>query len=121
MKIITIIALVLLTLLVGCLNKGEDTFFSANYDIENLKLAELSLPEMFCGSCASSAKKALNSIDGVVHTKIDYKLKTGMVVYDFKKTNTEIFLKNGFIKAYDGTVNTDRKYNTTDDELFSGE
>ncbi len=121
MKIMTIIVLVLLGLLVSCSDKSESTFSSADYNIENLKIAEIALPGMFCGSCVSSVKSAFASMDGVVYTEIDFNLKTGIVVYDFKKTNTDIFLNNGFILAYDGKINTDRLYNKTDDLLLSKE
>lgn len=52
-----------------------------------MKTVTLEVSGMTCNTCPITVRKALEKVDGVKQTKVDYDSKTATVEYDDAKTN----------------------------------
>lgn len=56
----------------------------------NTKTTTLTAPEITCGGCANSIKKALGNLEGVSQVEVDVPTKKVSVKHDDKTTREEI-------------------------------
>jgi len=111
--IIAVISLiVIITAAVFVFNSGNNSSSGSVIEANRgeLRLAELSLPGMFCAGCAWSSENALEGMQGVVSADVDIETKTGTVVYDPNLITKEQLVEDGLIQAYDGKVVKDEEY-----------
>ena len=47
---------------------------------------------------------------GVIDAQVDIKTKKGVIVYDFNKITKEELVADGLIRAYRGSIITDKEY-----------
>ncbi len=78
---------------------------------ESVRIAEISLPGMFCRACAGNAEIAFRGMDGVIDATVDIETKKGMVIYESVVISKEQLIQNPVIQAYDGKILSDREYN----------
>ena len=116
------IVIALIILVSGCVNKNvmesnttdnpEANKVSGNPEAnaENLRVAVIELPGMFCPACAKSSVSAFKRMGGVVDAKVDIKSKSGTVIYNASIISKEQLVNNGVIQAYDGRILSDREY-----------
>jgi len=104
-----IVALLLVITLVGC-TPVQQQDSSKSIVGDNLRVAEVELPGMFCASCAKSSKSAFEGIDGVVQATIDFKTKKGTVIYDPSVVSKEQLLQDGLLQAYDCKIINDKPF-----------
>jgi mercuric ion binding protein len=57
------------------------------------KFATLSVSGMTCADCASQVEKALQKVEGVEKTEVNYDKKEAVVTYDDAKTGVEALTK----------------------------
>ncbi len=104
--------LVLLLVVAGCsANTPTSNQISTQVNNEDLRIAEIALPGMFCASCAQNSENTFKGMPGVVDASVDIKTKKGEVIYDSSKTSKEQLVQEGLIQAYDGKILSDEKYN----------
>ncbi len=102
--------LILLLIIVGCSNYAQtSTTDSTPVKTENLRIAKIALPGLFCQGCVVGATAILENIEGIVEVNVTLKSKIGIVVYDSVKTNAEEIVKK--VQFYDAKVLSDQKYN----------
>ena len=115
-KTILLVSLLVIVTAVG-LVWAKGTFFSqpataaAGLENGNLRVATLELPGLFCAFCAASSENTLKGIPGVVSADVSIADKRGVVVYDADIVSKESLADPGLIKAYEGKVIDDQKYN----------
>lgn len=108
MKVLKILCTLFVVLFViGCGSQQQQT---PTISSEDLRIAEIALPGMFCQSCAQSSETAFESMPGVVDANIDIVTKKGNVIYDSSAISKEQLVEEGLIQAYDGSVINDQKY-----------
>ncbi len=56
-------------------------FFVAEMSAQEIKKVEIKTPSVQCGMCKDRIEKALNKLDGVVSSDVDYKKKVTTVEY----------------------------------------
>lgn len=78
---------------------------------ENLRIAEISLPGMFCGGCAWSSENAFKGMNGVVDANVSIDTKSGIVIYDSSIISKEELVQDGLIQSYDGEIVSDNVHN----------
>lgn len=76
----------------------------------NIRIANIALPGMFCKFCAKSSESAFKGMVGVIDAQVDIKTKKGVIVYDFNKITKEELVADGLIRAYRGSIITDKEY-----------
>ena len=57
---------------------------------ETVKTTKLSAPDIVCGGCANSIKKALGGLEGVAQVDVDVDTKTVTVKHDEKATRERL-------------------------------
>ncbi len=77
---------------------------------ENLRVAEIALPGMFCGSCVYTAKYGFEQAAGVVWVEVNLREKRGTVIYDPAVTSKDKLVQNVYIQAFGGKILKDRDY-----------
>lgn len=103
--------LVFVLVVAGCTtNTATSNQVSTPADNENLRIAEIALPGMFCASCAQSSENAFKNMPGVVDASVDIKTKKGEVIYDSSVISKEQLVQEGLIQAYDGKILSDNEY-----------
>lgn len=68
------------------------------------KKVTLSVPGMTCAACPITIKKALNKVDGVVKTEINFEKKQAVVIFDDAKTSVSALLDATKNAGYPSTV-----------------
>lgn len=64
----------------------------------------LAVENMTCAACPITVKKALNKVDGVATTEVNYERKEAVVSFDDAKTNVETLIKATTEAGYPSTV-----------------
>ena len=77
---------------------------------QELRVATVELPGMFCAACAWSAGNTIKEIPGVVDANVDISVKSGTVIYDPKIVSKEQLVEPGLIQSYEGKVVNDEPY-----------
>ena len=116
LKTYVLVAVLIILAVIGVV-WAKGTFFSqpvtaaaTGLEGSNLRVATLELPGMFCAACAYSSENTLKRIPGVVSADVSIANRQGIVVYDTYKTSKESLVEPGLIKAYEGKVIDDQKY-----------
>lgn len=60
------------------------------------KTVEISLPSIQCGMCVKTIKKALEKVEGVTKTKVDFENKKAIITFDDSKTSLDKLEKQSF-------------------------
>lgn len=103
--------IVLMILISGCSsNIDTNTISEVDTNNENLRVAKIDLPGMFCLGCAQSSEAQFKGMQGVVDASVDIKTKTALVTYDSSIIPAEFLVQDGLIFAYDGKLLSDEKY-----------
>lgn len=113
-KTYLMILTIFIILIAGCTSQNPTTNTVSNPTIntENLRIAEIALPGMFCQFCAEGAKNILENTEGVVGVEIDFNTKSGIVIYDSSILPTEQLLETDALQWYDGKILNDQKYSS---------
>jgi len=112
-----IIGIILLVVIISAVffvfssGKSSTTGNVINIDNKNLRVAEISLPGMFCKACEYSSKSTFESIPGVVSADVSVETKKGIVVYDSSIITKEKLIEAPLIQSYDGIIVDDENYN----------
>jgi len=104
-----ITAFLLVFTLMGCTpaqKQDTGTVITGN----NLRVAEIDLPGMFCAGCAQSSKSTFEGMSGVLQATVNIATKKGTVIYDADITTKEALIQEGLIQAYEGKIITDEAY-----------
>ena len=109
MKVSTAL-LALILLVAGCSTQPTTNPATSSIDNENLRVAEIDLPGMFCQSCAQNSETTLRNMPGVVDANVDIRTKKGRVIYDPSAISKEQLVQEGLIQAYDGKITRDAEY-----------
>ena len=104
-----IVALLLVFTLMGCTPVPQQNI-GTTINGDNLRVAEIDLPGMFCAACAQSSKTTFEGMPGVVQASVDIKTKKGKVIYDPDLVSKEQLVQDGLIQAYDGKILNDQSY-----------
>ncbi len=70
----------------------------------NSQTVMLDMQNMTCAMCSITIRKALEGVDGVQSTKVDFDSKTANVTFYPQKTNIETLLKTTTNAGYPATV-----------------
>jgi len=99
-------------LITGCMGQKqtENTVINQLSINQDLRIAEIDLPGMFCFSCAYSAKRTFKGMDGVIEATVDSDTKKGKVIYDAKIIRKEELIERRLIQAYEGKIINDQQY-----------
>jgi len=108
MILVGMFLVVVMMIATGCASKNETTNIPAN--TENLRIAEIGLPGMFCQACAQNSENTFANMPGVVEVNVDIGAKKGTVVYDSSVISKEQLVQEGLIQAYDGKIIKDQEY-----------
>ena len=65
---------------------------AATAAIPDTAKVKLSISGMTCGSCATTARIALERVDGVYDAEVSYDSASAVVLYDAEKTSPEEFI-----------------------------
>ena len=109
--IVLLVVIVISAFFVFSSNKSSTTGNVINIDNENLRIAEIALPGMFCQACAYSIQSVFESMPGVVSAETDNDTKKGIVIYDSSIISKEELVQESLIQSYDGEIVKDEKYN----------
>lgn len=81
---------------------------------EAQKVAELSLPGMFCPNCANNAERTLEGMDGVTQAEVSLAEERALVVYNPEVITPEEMVEHEVLQGYDASVETaDRETDET--------
>ena len=110
-----IIGIILLIVIVSAalfvFNSGKNTTINLiNMDNEDLRVAEIDLPGMFCKACEYGSESTFKSLPGVIKADVSIKTKKGIVVYDSSIISKEQLIETSLIQSYDGSITSDEKY-----------
>ena len=107
------VTIVLLVFLSGCASQSStgNTVGALTTANENLRVAEVGLPGMFCQACAQSSEGVFEGMPGVVDASVDIRAKKGTVIYDASLISKEQLVQDGLLQAYGGEILNDQEYN----------
>jgi copper chaperone CopZ len=116
-KIKTYVMIVLIVVAVGAglfwvkssfLSSQSGSIVSGNG--QELRVATVELPGLFCASCAWSSENTIKGIPGVVDANVDIKVKKGTVLYDPNIVSSEQLVEPELIQSYEGKIVNDEPY-----------
>ena len=73
---------------------------------EDQKVAELSLPGMFCSNCANTAERTLEGMEGVTQAEVSLAEERALVVYNPEVITPEEMVEHEVLQGYDASVET---------------
>ena len=74
----------------------------------NNQSVTLDVQNMTCGMCPITVKAALQKVDGVQSSQVNFDKKTAVVQFDPKKTNIEALIKSTTNVGYPSTLRTSK-------------
>jgi mercuric ion binding protein len=74
----------------------------------NSQSVTLDMQNMTCAMCKITIRKALQGVNGVQSTQVDFDSKTANITFDPKKTNIESLIKSTTNAGYPATVHPEK-------------
>lgn len=68
------------------------------------KTVTLGVPDMTCGACPITVKKAINGVNGVTRTEVDFDKRQAVVSYDDAKANVKQIMQATANAGYPSTL-----------------